>query len=415
MPKPQLTREREKTTIKAMTHSVDAPKKSESQIRDLIDEICRDIGPRLAGSDAEAASGRLLRDRLTDLGLEARIESFLFAPGSLHGFIGLTTIGLNLAVPLYLLSPWLSFGLTSLIITLALLARVFNIEALGAVLPKKWSWNIIGRLEPREETRQLLIFSGHHDSAYNMPLLGHPKLYPLLTAMIVWVVLALLALAGLSFYRICFSGTGGFALLDLFVLPFAGVGGLLMIILSAGMIRSSGVPGANDNLSAIAVVWELARRLSQDRPRHTEVWTIAFGAEEPGLKGSRDFVSRHRDLLQSATMINLESLGQSGVLYVLTGELMACTRHSEKAVSLVQQAAVEASERVEKKLLIPGLTDAASASRKGIEATTLIRFNDRGAMDYYHVPEDNPDHIKEENLSEAAKICEALVRLVDDQ
>jgi hypothetical protein len=69
-------------------------------------------------------------------------------------------------------------------------------------------------------------------------------------------------------------------------------------------------PGADDNGSGVAAVIEIARILSQNRPRSTMIF-IAFSAEEVGNQGSNAFV---KDYIQAydipvSVMINVDTIG----------------------------------------------------------------------------------------------------------
>ena len=58
------------------------------------------------------------------------------------------------------------------------------------------------------------------------------------------------------------------------------------------------VPGANDNLTAVAVVLELARAASRSEPVHgVRVLLVSTGSEESFMEGMRGFVARHRSEL----------------------------------------------------------------------------------------------------------------------
>ena len=71
-----------------------------------------------------------------------------------------------------------------------------------------------------------------------------------------------------------------------------------------------GSPGAEDNGSGIGVMLELARVLSRRGLQRT-VKFIAFGAEELGLVGSREYVMRHQEELENVVaVINYDVAGE---------------------------------------------------------------------------------------------------------
>lgn len=392
---------------------------SPTQIRTLIDEICSSIGPRASGSDEESRAARWLKDRLEAWRIEATIESFHVAPSEVHTLIVLIAGCYIVAYFASFFSQIVAFVSLSSLVVLALVNRLLDSDLVESVLPKRWSTNVIGKIKPVEETKRVVIVAGHHDSAFYVPLHERPRLYPLYKAAVVVVALSALGIWLISLWDLVMLvlGAGSTADFPGYVLhgvhAIGALGVVISVVFVVGGIRTSAVPGANDNLSAVAVAWEVGRRLAVSPPKHTEIWIASFGSEELGLKGSRQFALQHGKELRDALLINLESVGQSGNLNVLTGELPLLVRHSERAITLVEEAAVSAEAHIQRRFLIPGLTDAASFSRYGLEATTLIRMTPEGYLEHYHVPADNPESISEANLEEALQVCLKAIELID--
>jgi len=73
----------------------------------------------------------------------------------------------------------------------------------------------------------------------------------------------------------------------------------------------AGSPGADDNASGTAAVIELTRLLAKQAPFRRTIRLISFGAEEQLSVGSADYVRRHRSELstQSGFMQNFDSFG----------------------------------------------------------------------------------------------------------
>jgi hypothetical protein len=384
-------------------------------VRRLVDRICETIGPRPAGSLAEENAARLLEQELAGWGVPAAIERFRVAPAELHALMLLGVSAYVTATLVYFVAPVATLVLLSSIGVVLLANRVLGLDLVEAVLPHRQSTNVVGRIAPSGERREIVVFSGHHDSAHRMPLLAYRRLIPVLIGALLFLFASAAALWAVSLWRVVAGPGIVLAIVELVVVAGCLGGSALALGVVAGMLRTDSVPGANDNLTAVAVAWELARELAADPPRHTEVWVAAFGSEEVGLKGSAAFARAHRADLQAvrATIVNLECLGQTGKLRVLTGERVSLTRHSERAVSLVEEAAVEAGVSIHRQLLGPGLTDATSFSRGGLEATTLIRLADDGFLDHYHTTADRPESVAEGNLVEALAVCREVVRALD--
>ena len=163
----------------------------------------------------------------------------------------------------------------------------------------------------------------------------------------------------------------------------------------------------------MAVAFGAARKLAENPPRHLEVRIASFGGEEAGLVGSTAYEKQHRDELGEAMVLNLESLGQPGTLRAVTGELMGRVSHSRDAVGLLERAGEAAGTPVTRRYLTGGMTDAASFSRKGIAAATLIRLDEANYFEHYHTPGDDVPAIREELLDEALEVLLESVRILD--
>jgi len=178
------------------------------------------------------------------------------------------------------------------------------------------------------------------------------------------------------------------------------------------MVTKIPVMGANDNLSAVAVVLGLAEVVSRNRPRNVEVLFVSFGSEEPGLKGSRRFVEMHSDIAKNAYLVNLEMLG-CGELFIDVEEKSIGAKHSKELADIVKLAGKEIGLQVNVVALPYGDTDAASFSRKGLPAVTIIALNSKLELMRWHLPDDIPENISEENLQKALKLCRATLETID--
>jgi len=90
-------------------------------------------------------------------------------------------------------------------------------------------------------------------------------------------------------------------------------------IVIGGHIDSSGpeIPGANDNASGTACVIELARIWGQ-APRHYTLVFAAFGAEERGLLGAKDFVDNYPDIDKVALMLQIDMAGSEDDIVIMS-------------------------------------------------------------------------------------------------
>ena len=149
--------------------------------------------------------------------------------------------------------------------------------------------NVIGELgDP--DARETVIFVAHHDAA-NAGLIFHPGPTRLVAdAFPDWYgrqetspPLMQLVVAGPLL-----AGAG--ALLGRRRLRRAGGAAALLAALVVGEIAARRVvPGANDNLAAVAVLLELARVLQAQPAEDVRVILLSTGAEESFMKGMRPF------------------------------------------------------------------------------------------------------------------------------
>lgn len=386
-----------------------------ASIKQRIADICDVTGPRPAGSEAERQAAEIIAGELEASGATVCTEQLTVKPRALQVLLFCSCMGYLAAYGLFWVSPTLSLALLVLVLSQIALRLTVGGCLWDLPLAKKTSGNVIGRIQPSGTVRQVLLFGGHHDSAFRMPLLER-KTFRLAPAMLLVLVLSTLLLLGLCGWHALgslMSGAWPGGLIQAVVLCFCGAGALCSVVLPACLLRPDSVMGANDNLSAVAVELAVAEEIAREGLEHTELWFVSFGSEEVGLVGSRAFVRRHKQDLKGSMMVNLESFGQRGSLRVITSELMAPTRHSPRVISLVQTAAQAAGIAVKPHWLPGGLTDAASFSREGLKATTILRLDEKDYFDHYHNPGDDLPAIREEGLEEAYRLCLQIVQEVE--
>jgi aminopeptidase YwaD len=157
-----------------------------------------------------------------------------------------------------------------------------------------------------------------------------------------------------------------------------------------------GSPGANDNASGVAAALEVARMLRADPPP-VGVEIVAFGAEEPGLYGSRFYTQSPR-LAAVAGMVNLDMVGVGDRL--LIGNTGSDARLVDAAVEVARQLGLPATRT---RL---GASDHTSFERAGIPAVFLHWTDDPR----YHSPQDTPEHVRPDRLDAVIRITVGVSR-----
>jgi acetylornithine deacetylase/succinyl-diaminopimelate desuccinylase-like protein len=280
------------------------------------------------------------------------------------------------------------------------------------LLPRRPTHNVVAELgDPRAE--RTVVFIAHHDAAHT-GLVFHPalprasmKLMPRVHAKAnqsvpilfgVFLGPVLLGLWGLTGLR-----------------PLRGVGMFVAAGATAAMADIGSrpvVPGANDNLSAVAALVALAQELAESPPDGVRVILLSTGSEESFMEGMQGFIARHAAALTTAwtEFVCLECVG-SPQLCVVEGEGMLRMRlYPDSSREALAAAGERAGVRLHRGLRTVAATDALIAMRAGYRTCTLGGIDETKFPAHYHWPSDVPDNLTWDSVEEAVKVCEAYVR-----
>jgi Zn-dependent M28 family amino/carboxypeptidase len=172
------------------------------------------------------------------------------------------------------------------------------------------------------------------------------------------------------------------------------------------------VPGANDNLTAVAALLATARSLRERPVEGIRVLLVSTGSEESFMEGMQAFGRRHFGALdrERTDMLCLECLG-SPTLYVLEGEGMLRMRdYPSGAREALAEAAAAVGVPVARRLWTVAATDALVALRAGYRVATLTAVDDHRFPSNYHWPSDTPENLHWDTVEQAVAVCEAWVR-----
>ena len=408
---------------------------------EIITRIIEDCGPRMPCSSQEAQSAEIIKQELEKTCDDVALESFSCNPRAFLGYIKidiilvLTSFLAFFLIPLNLTNYWgyimtfISFSL-NLISFLILWNEFFNYrEFIDPLFKSKNSQNVVGRIYPKEEVKRILIFSGHHDSALEFNLLTRLKLgYPIIILlgigiMIIWlftsIIIVLLILINLFYYELFIV-----FILILFVIGMPALVGLFFFVSSGD--KANTVPGAVDNLSAVAIVVAIGKYLSSHKnivPKNTEIRLVSFGCEEAGLRGAFRYVSAHLSELKKydAECVNMDAIQSKNNISIIDFEPSTRTKHSDVMVRKLKEAAKNAQIKVNEAALggsgkiekivgqITGGTDATAFSKAGIKALNISAMNLKEMLHFYHQPTDTIDKIEKGSLEEVLKLCIAYI------
>lgn len=180
----------------------------------------------------------------------------------------------------------------------------------------------------------------------------------------------------------------------------------------ADMWRSEVVPGANDNLTAVACLVAIAEMLEAEPAEGLAVWLVSAGAEETFQDGIRAFMERHRRELDPATtsFLCLDTVG-SPRLVMLEGEGPLWMEDYDRDLrDLVARVAERDGLALERDFRARASTDAIIPQRHGYATANLSSVNDYHYLSNYHLPTDTAENVDYETVAEAARVTWALVR-----
>lgn len=184
--------------------------------------------------------------------------------------------------------------------------------------------------------------------------------------------------------------------------------GALGLATIADIQRSPTVPGANDNLTGVAVLVALAEKL-RDRPLEgVRVVLVSCGAEETLQDGVRAFMARHGESFQHGRtwFLNFDTVG-SPHLVMLEGEGPAWMEDyfDPSFRDLVAQSASDEGIHLERGVRARASTDSIIPSRAGHPTATIVSVMPWRIPGNYHLMTDTPDNVDLGSVADCVRLA----------
>lgn len=180
--------------------------------------------------------------------------------------------------------------------------------------------------------------------------------------------------------------------------------------------RSRAVPGANDNLSGVAVLIALAKTLREQPLDGVRVLLVSAGAEEALQEGIRGFARRHFPELdrERTWFLNLDTVG-SGNLVLLEAEgPLRMEPYDVPFNNLISECATRNDIAVLTGLRSRSSTDGVVPNRYGYPTATLVSIDDQKLIPHYHLHTDLPENLDYTCVADACALAEATARALAD-
>jgi hypothetical protein len=377
---------------------------------------------RLPCSDGEREAAHLLAARLRDLGCATEIEeepaygSYALPVGALSalatvsGLVGGRAHGGAAAR----LGARVAGALGAAVATAALADEISygRQYARRVVSPHRTAYNVVAETGDPAAPRTLVVMA-HHDAAPTGTIFDQRlerwfvRRYPEIVERMEenppmwWLAMAGPVAVALG------TATGARGLRR--------TGTVLSLLTAAAMADIAArhaVPGANDNLSGVAVLVALAEALRRRPLAGLRVILLSAGAEEALQEGIRGFAGRHfGSLARDRTwFLNLDTVG-SGNLVLLDAEGPLRMEPYDPAFGdLVADRAAGLGIAVRRGLRSRNSTDGVVPSRHGYRTACLVSIDDEKLLPHYHLPTDLPQHVDYDCVADAARLTEAVAR-----
>lgn len=363
-----------------------------------IKKICKDVGPRPAGSEQEHEAQKLMAAELDGACDKVEIEPFDVHPGAFLGWILTDGIMMIAAIVLFF------FGMSAIALALCALSLIFAIvefllykKLLDPFFPKKTSHNVVAVRKPKGEVRRRIIFSGHADSAneWRFTYYGGSKLLvPIIGLSFVGILLGLVLGIWAVAVGHAFSAADSGALNVMRYVFLAWIPILFTALFFENKKRP--VMGANDDLTGCFISMAVVKYMQQHdiRFENTEVWVVLTGSEEAGLRGAKAFCKAHKNELSDVetVFVGLDTIRDYDFAAVYSRDLTGTVKNDSGACALVKEAAKQTGLDLPYKSVFFGATDAAAVTQAGMKAVSVAAMDPAPAK-YYHTRLDTADNL----------------------
>ncbi len=372
---------------------------------------------RAAGEPGEQQAAEWIVERLSAAGARnARIETEQFyggyprlhaklsAVGAVAGLAGLLTRRLRAPAALAGLGAGLAIADDC--------SNGFRVARRTVEKPRT-TWNVVAEAGDAEGERNVVVCA-HHDAAHSGKFFepGYQRFFVERFPGIVERIDTSLPNWWPSIFAPALAGVG--ALRGNRKMMLAGAAASAVgIAVFTDIARSPIVPGANDNLSAVALIVALAERLRERPVRGVRVLLVSLGAEEQLQGGIYGFMARHKGRLdrERTYFLNFDTVG-SPELIMLEGEGTTVMEdyYHRPFRDLVVRAAERAEAPLRRGMRSRNSTDAVLMSRAGYPTACFSSIDRHKALSNYHQMTDTPENVVYETVTHAVTVAESVVR-----
>jgi len=368
-------------------------------IREDLLELTVEIGPRGAGTPAEAKAAEYIKRRFAGRGLSCDVQEFR----TITTYSYLYMIYLGAAIACAVLSKWYPYVAAPIAIAVAALfaADLETFPLIARILPKKLSRNVIAEI-PAEDGKVGLVVIAHYDSARS-GLSFSPKMVKSFRLSFSMMIGGIFLVALLASANLIVRASAGGTNLGLWIATLVPAAYLLVpfVIMVHREVAMDYTPGANDNASGVVAMLALMDKLSEEESRMPGVMFLATGAEEVGTAGMIEFLKKNGSRVRDALMINLDNLGTGHLCYIDNEGMLLGHRSDEVLLWLADKVTENRKLPVWRTGYRLLSTDATPALARGYSAMSVMAFDDDGGLPNWHWESDTVDKVSMANIETA--------------
>lgn len=414
---------------------------------EIVKHASEKIGSRLPGSKGEREYADYMGEKLREIGIEPKKEEFGVAPRSgigglpYAGWYGLIASGL-IYFALHNYYIWFAMALAGICMVIWLVSSCFLYKPwFDMFFKQKISQNVYGELVPEDgKYDYTIILSGHTDTSWNWKHSENASRYPekpvygLITTygkvgfgavcvfFLVGLSVAMAAIyTGLYFdaswaYIAASSDALNKLIIALHFLPLVTAIGSCFVIMWNDSDEETASRGAMDNATGCALSYAVIKYFKENpdkMPKNCRIVDCNVGSEEAGLRGSMEFVHRHRndDLTKNAWNINIDSVADKEYFEVVIKDDWQGCRFDTDMEKMFKDTFNEMGIESKTNGCIHnpvGGCDSTPMTRGGIKSVTFAAQNPMLTW-YYHTFHDMPDRFEMETVGDGFDVVLSVI------
>ena len=414
---------------------------------DIVKYASEKVGSRLPGSKGEREYAKYMGEKLREIGIEPKTEEFGVAPRSgigglpYAGWYGLIASGL-IYFALHNYYIWFGMALAGICMVLWLVFSCFLYKPwFDMFFKQKVSQNVYGELTPEDgKYDYTIILSGHTDTSWNWKHSENASrhkdkpIYGLITtygkvgfgAVCVFFLVGLSVAMATIYTGLYFDASWAYIaassdalnklIIALHFLPLLTAIGSCFVIMWNDPDEETASRGAMDNATGCALSYAVIKYFKENpdkMPKNCRIVDCNVGSEEAGLRGSMDFVHRHRndDLTKNAWNINIDSVADKEYFEVVIKDDWQGCRFDTDMEKMFKDTFNEMGIESKTNGCIHnpvGGCDSTPMTRAGIKSVTFAAQNPMLTW-YYHTFHDKAERFEMETVGQGFDVVLSVI------